>query len=364
MLEGSQAEHRRQRNAEETAEDAYRAKSRHVRKRLDRVRTRRKEGKSLPDNAIEGMVTTSAGPYWVVETAADPPLYLCTVSGTIDTPEADTIVTVGDNVWIVPQQEVTEYGHPVGVIVKREERQTLLSRRAAGRAHREHVVVANVDQLAIVVSARQPTYNKRLIDRYLIAADKGDLEPIIIVNKVDLVAADERAEMIEDFAAYWDDLGLSVAFVSASTGDHVEELKPLLIGRSTLLSGPSGVGKSSLINALATTRLRVGEISAMYQKGRHTTTAALVIPLPEGGQLVDSPGLREFSVWELDLEELPYYFAEFTAFAEHCRYQPCSHRHEPGCAVIAAVEEGKIDPERYLSYVILADELVHGDQRR
>ena len=338
-------------------EASFRAKSRQVRRRSDKVRTRLKVGKALPENALQGVVVTSAGPYWVVTPAGGAEAVICTVSGTVDSPETDTIVTVGDVVWIVPQEEMTEFGDPVGVIVKREERRTLLSRRAAGRARREQVVVANVDQLAIVVAAREPVYNKRLIDRYLIAADKGDLEPIIVVNKIDLVPATERAELIEDLAAYWDDLDLPVVFVSASTGEGLDALRKILHGCSTLLSGPSGVGKSSVINTLTDARLRVGAISSMYQKGRHTTTAAMVIALPDGGQLVDTPGLREFAVWELDAQELPYYFSEFTPYAEHCRYQPCSHHHEPGCAVIQAVEEGKIDPERYLSYLLLLDEV-------
>lgn len=346
-------------------EASYRAKSRQVRRRSDKVRTRLKAGKALSDKALQGVVVTSAGPYWVVAPHSGSQPVICTVSGTVDSPETDTIVTVGDVVWFVPQDEVTEFGDPLGVIVKREERRTLLSRRAAGRARREQVVVANVDQLAIVVAAREPAYNKRLIDRYLIAADKGDLQPIIIVNKIDLVPSAERAELIEDLAAYWDDLDLPVALVSASTGEGIDALRDILHGWSTLLSGPSGVGKSSVINTLTDARLRVGAISTMYQKGRHTTTAAMVIPLADGGQLVDTPGLREFAVWELDATELPYYFEEFTPFATECRYQPCSHHHEPGCAVIAAVEEGKIDPERYLSYLVLLEEVQqqHDDRR-
>ena len=146
-------------------EASFRAKSRQVRRRSDKVRTRLKAGKALPENALQGVVVTSAGPYWVVTPAGGAEAVICTVSGTVDSPETDTIVTVGDVVWIVPQEEVTEFGDPVGVIVKREERRTLLSRRAAGRARREQVVVANVDQLAIVVAAREPVYNKRLIDR-------------------------------------------------------------------------------------------------------------------------------------------------------------------------------------------------------
>jgi len=350
-------------------DDVYRARSRDLRKRQERVKTRLKEGKSLPDNALPGVVMTSVGPFWLVSQQEGTlgslqNLYVCTVSGTVDSPETDTIITVGDRVWIVPDDDDTEFGHPAAHIVKREERETLLSRKAAGRQQREQVVVANVEQLGIVLSARQPQYNKRLIDRYLIAADKGDLSPLIIINKLDLVPDSERADLVEDLAAYWDDLDLPVVFVSAETGENIADLHGLVRDRSTLLSGPSGVGKSSLINTLTDARLRVGEISEMYQKGKHTTTAATVIPLREGGQLVDTPGLREFAVWELDPDELPYYFEEFAPYMEECRFQPCTHDHEPGCAVKEALEQGRIDPERYLSYLVLLEELHGKDPRK
>jgi len=345
-----------------SADDSYRAKTRHRAKRLEKVRTRVKLGKALSEKAIPGTVMTSIGPSWLVN--ANDELFLCTVSGTVDSPHPFTIVTVGDVVWFEPDRESTLYGQPTGTIVKVAERVTLLSRRAAGRARKEQVLVANVDQLAIVVAAAQPAYHKRLIDRYLIAADKGDLRPLIIVNKVDLIPEEYRPDLVEDFAAYWDDLHIPVLFLSAETGEGFDEFKEVVDGASTLMAGPSGVGKSSIINTLSDARLRVGEISEMYSKGRHTTTAALVIPLPEGGSIVDSPGIREFGMWDLDKDELPYYFDEFAPFQNECRFAPCSHTHEPGCAVKQAVEEGKIDPERYESYVILLEGIDADDPRR
>lgn len=242
------------------------------------------------------------------------------------------------------------------MIVKIAPRQTLLSRKAAGRVRREQVVVANVDQLAVVVAAVQPIYHKRLIDRYLIAADKGDLAPMIVVNKVDLVADDDLDDLDADFAGY-EAIGIPVHFVSASAGEGMAEFRAALVGRATLLSGPSGVGKSSIINVLAETHLAVGEISALYAKGRHTTTGARYLPLDTRSALVDSPGIREFAIWELDVDELPYYFPEFEVAARECRFQPCSHTHEPGCAVKRGVEDGEIDEERYISYCNLLFDL-------
>lgn len=346
-----------------SADDSYRAKTRHRAKRLERVRTRVKHGKALTEKAIQGTVVTSIGPSWLVSTNNE--LFLCTVSGIVDSPHTTTtIVTVGDMVWFEPDRESTLLGQPTGMIVKVEERITLLSRRAAGRAKKEQVLVANVDQLAVVVAAAQPAYHKRLIDRYLIAADKGDLRPLIVVNKVDLIPEEYRDDLREDFAAYWDDLEIPVFFLSAQSGEGIAELRASVIGASTLMAGPSGVGKSSIINRLSDARLRVGEISLMYNKGRHTTTAAVVVPLAEGGSIVDSPGIREFGMWDLDKEELPYYFEEFAPFQNECRFLPCSHTHEPGCAVKNAVEEGKVDPERYESYLILLDEIDAEDSRR
>ncbi len=222
---------------------------------------------------------------------------------------------------------------------------------------REQVLVANVDQLAIVIAAAQPDYHRRLIDRYLIAADKGDLSPLIIVNKLDLVGGELLQVILEDLAVYSDALNLNLFFVSSKTGSGLELLKPHLVGKSTLFAGQSGVGKSSLINSLTSNSLKVGEVSQAYHKGRHTTTAAMVIPLAEGGSVVDSPGIREFALWELDQDELPYYFEEFGPFAELCRFKPCTHTHEPGCAVKEAVERGNIEEGRYISYVMLREEI-------
>ena len=334
-------------------DEEYQGRTRDRAKKRERTRSRVKTGKSLPDNALQAVVIQSVGPAWIVQVAGGEPLapsyVVATVSGTVDREEADTIVTVGDLVWVAGD-----------TIIKVEPRTTVLSRKAAGRQQKEQVLVANVDQLAIVMSAREPTYNKRLIDRYLIAADKGDLSPLIIINKMDLLAEDEAAEVRDDFYTYWHDLKTPVFFVTVSPSGLVGDTSSLLAAlhdKRTLLAGPSGVGKSSIINTLSNAGQEVGEISTMFLKGKHTTTSARLIPLEGGGELVDSPGIREFAIWELDLDELPYYFEEFEPFMHTCKYTPCTHTHEPDCAVKDALEEGKIDPERYLSYLMLREQL-------
>ena len=345
----------------ERGEDQWK-KSRTERKRQDRVRTRRKTDKSLPDNALPGDVVSTLGPSWLVKTTAG--YVVCGISGTVDSPHEQTILTVGDRVWITVLEEQSEHGYPTGSVVKVDERDTVLSRQAAGRVKREQVMVSNVQQLAIVMSAVHPTYNKRLIDRYLIAADKGDLTPMIFLNKMDLVPDEDRFELKEDLSAYWDDLGMPVVYASAETDEGLDKIRELISGTSTLLAGPSGVGKSSIINRLTDAKQRVGEISEMYDKGKHTTTGSTWFPLEEGGSIVDSPGIREFGIWELDKEELPYYFGEFVALMHDCKFSPCSHTHEPDCAVKDALEEGRIDPDRYLSYLTLLEDLDTPDTRR
>ncbi len=300
-------------------------------------------------------MVTALGPHWVV--AVTPDLYICSVSGVVATPHTGTIVAVGDNVWIEPKTTRTDQGDLAAVIVRVEERATVLSRKAAGKTKKEQVLVANVQQLGIVMSAVLPNYNKRLIDRYLIAADKGNLRPFIVINKIDLIDAEYHPDFEDDLRVYSHQLAIPLVFASARTGKGFGTLQNLLTGTSTLLAGPSGVGKSSLINQLTDARQRVGAISEKYEKGKHTTTNAIVIPLAGGGVVVDSPGIREFGIFELSETELPFYFEEFTGPSEHCRYKPCSHTHEPHCAVKHAVESGIIDAERYASYCALREEI-------
>jgi len=339
---------------EEEHEQAFASdtRSRRSAKPISKTRTIIKVGQPLDPAAVRATVLTAVGPSWICRRDDDATYVVASVGGTVDCPHTSTIVTVGDHVWILPDEHATSQGDAAGTIVKVEARQTLLSRKVPGKARREQVLVSNVEQLGIVVAAAQPAYHKRLIDRYLIAADKGDLRPFIVVNKMDLNPEEYVQDVVDDFAAYAQ-IGIPVVFMSASTDQGMDTLRHELGRASTLLSGPSGVGKSSVINLLTNVRQDVGAISEKYDKGRHTTTAAQVFPMPVGGSIVDSPGIREFAIWELTADELPFYFEEFTPFAEHCRFKPCSHTHEPGCAVKEGVDAGTIDEERYLSYIVL-----------
>jgi ribosome biogenesis GTPase len=260
-------------------------------------------------------------------------------------------LAVGDEVII----ELAERGD-AWAIEEILPRRSSLARRAPGTEYRERVVVANVDQVLVVFAAAQPEPHPRMLDRFLVIAAANDIPARVAINKIDLASeADARAR----FAAY-ERAGYPLHFTSVLTRAGLEELAAALHGRSTAISGPSGVGKSSLLNAIYPGfDLRVGEISRSVNKGRHTTVGASMHPLPdpEGGFVVDTPGLREVGIWALDPRELDECFIEFRPYIEQCRFADCLHRAEPECAVRAAVSANAVSGERYDSYLRLLEEL-------
>jgi ribosome biogenesis GTPase len=201
------------------------------------------------------------------------------------------------------------------------------------------------------MAAETPKYNKRLIDRYLIAARCGDLEPIIVINKLELA----NQELLEDdLYTYTEELNLDLYLISLKENLNTDELKNKLKDRRSILTGPSGSGKSTFINYILDDQIQeVGEVSQKTAKGLHTTSFVRMFELPFGGEIIDSPGIREFALWDINKEELPTYFDDFVEYHHDCKFLPCTHTHEPKCAVIEALEEGKIDPDRYESYLSL-----------
>jgi ribosome biogenesis GTPase len=231
------------------------------------------------------------------------------------------------------------------MIERVEPRRGVLTRASR---RREHVLVANVDQLAIVISLVQPDLKPHLIDRYLAAAQKGGLAPVLLLNKADLADPAELQPLIGFYAQ----LGVPAILTSAATGLGVGRLRELLRGRATVFSGQSGVGKSSLLNAVQPgLALKVKSVSEVNEKGRHTTTYSQLIRLDAGGWVVDTPGVRQLALWDTIPEEVEGYFPEFRPFVPLCAFPDCTHTHETGCAVKAAVVRRQLSERRYHSYM-------------
>ncbi|MFO7958258.1 MAG: ribosome small subunit-dependent GTPase A [Candidatus Brocadiia bacterium] len=275
------------------------------------------------------------------EVDADGRTYECKARGRLvesDTGETKP-VAVGDRVVFTP----TEEGE--GIIEEVLPRRTKLSRRLPRDPRIEHVIAANVDQLLIVVSVRKPPLNPRIIDRYIIAGEAGALEPVICINKIDL-ARDESEYL--PVAETYRELDYPVLLTSAKTGEGVDELREMLKDKSTVLAGHSGVGKSTLLNTMQPgLKLRTAPVDT---RGRHTTTTASLLTLDVGGYVVDTPGIREFTLWEIEPEEVAQFFPQIWELSAECKMPDCAHTHEPDCAVKQALERGELPRERYESY--------------
>ena len=254
-------------------------------------------------------------------------------------------VAAGDGVWFratAPDE---------GVVVSVAPRRSELARHYRNRMH---TVVANMDQIVVVASVKHPPLKTTLIDRYLVAADLGDVAAIVCLNKVDLMT-DGRAQ---DVAAMYRHIGYPAVLTSAVTGQGIDTVRDLLRDRRSVLAGHSGVGKSSLLNRVQPgLDLRVRSVSQATLKGKHTTALTRLIPLEMGGYVADTPGVRQFALWKVDRKEVTDYFVEFASVAGRCPFPNCLHVNEQQCAVKRAVQEGRIHPERYRSYV----RLVEGD---
>lgn len=305
-------------------------------------------------NVTAGRILSSEGAYFIVRTEAGEEYKVRTVKSTISGNPLSTLAAVGDNVSI-------EVGAEVEAVIREVlPRKTKLSRKAHKRkAAFEQVIAANVDLLLITTSAGEPPFFSHIVDRYIIAGLDGGLGVNIVVNKIDLIRNDRRAAEIEEKLRYYDALGYRVFRTSTRNREGIEELRASLPGITAVLAGRSGVGKSSLINALAGEELlRTRELTKKVRRGAHTTTGAILLPIPgaDDAYLVDTPGVREFFNYDLDPENLKFRYKEFLEIQQHCKMTNCMHIHEPGCAVIEAVEQGSIPAWRYSSYEVLYHE--------
>ncbi len=255
-------------------------------------------------------------------------------------------VAVGDRVTISDNRWITAI----------EDRRNYIVRKSINLSKQSHILAANVDQAFLMVTVSKPATSTTFIDRFLASAEAYRVPVVLIFNKSDLLSDDEsRYQQL--MIQLYQTVGYECRAISAASGEGVEPLRPLLDGRITLLSGNSGVGKSTLINSLAPhANLRTAAISDAHQTGMHTTTFSEMIPLGEGSWIIDTPGIKGFGTFDMEREELTSYFKEIFEFSKQCRFSDCTHTHEPGCAVLKAVEDHYIAQSRYQSYLSMLDD--------
>lgn len=257
------------------------------------------------------------------------------------------------NPVVVGDEAVCEADGGDCVIVDIVPRRNYVIRRASNLSKESHIIAANVDQALLMVTLRSPETPKEFADRFLVTCEAYKVPAAILLSKIDL----QDAEAVAEFCAVYEGAGYRVLEVSAKEGRGVEEVRKLLAGRTTLVSGNSGVGKSTLIQTIdPSLDIRTGEISDSHHKGRHTTTFSTMYPLAEGGTVIDTPGIKGFGLLDIDDAELWHYFPEMMRVAPGCRFYNCTHTHEPGCAVVEAVKAGEIAWSRYESYLKILDD--------
>ena len=274
-------------------------------------------------------------------------VYQCATRRLLKTISTDQrhVVAAGDRVLF---RSVEQTDDNEGIIERVEPRHGSLCRTSRGR---RQIIVTNVDQVLIISSAAEPRLKPNLIDRLLVSAEKAHIHPVICINKIDLI----DPAGLQPLVGVYSQMGYQVLLVSAETGFGVNRFKRLLAGRESVLTGQSGVGKSSLLNTVdEELQLRVDHVSTDTQKGRHTTTTAQLLPLSFGGYVVDTPGIRQFQLWDVIPEEVAGFYRDLRPYVSLCRFPDCTHTHEADCAVKDAVADGRLDDRRYESYCHLA----------
>lgn len=288
---------------------------------------------------LAGTVLRSGGLHSTVR-ADDGEIYQCATRRILKTLATDQrhVVAAGDRVLFKPER------NNEGIIERVEPRHGVLCRTSRGR---QHVLVANVDQLLIISSAAEPTIKPHLIDRFLVTAEKWDIAPVICINKIDLINPAD----LQPLAGVYTRMGYRVVLLSVQDNIGVDVIRDIVRERQSVVMGQSGVGKSSLLNAIEPElQLRVNAVSNETQKGKHTTTAAQLVPLDMGGYIVDTPGIRQFQLWDVIPEEVVGFFRDLRPYVSLCQFPDCTHTHEASCAVKNAVADGGLDARRYESY--------------
>lgn len=301
---------------------------------------------------MQGLVIKNTGSWYIVKTD-DGAEINCKIKGNFRLKGIRTTnpIAVGDIVTILPNSDGTAF------ITSITERKNYIIRRSSNLSKEAHIIAANVDQALLIVTLAHPITSTTFVDRFLATAEAYRIPAVIVVNKIDLLENDEDKEYLDAWCYLYRSIGYNVIEISAETGIGLADLEDLLHNKTTLLSGNSGVGKSTIINKiLPNLNLRTAEISTTHDTGMHTTTFSEMFPLPQGGYLIDTPGVKGFGTIDFDRNEVAHFFPEIFEISQDCRFGNCTHTHEPGCAVLQAVNDAQISQSRYNSYLSILDD--------
>ncbi|MDF2550409.1 MAG: rsgA [Chlamydiales bacterium] len=355
---------KKHRKEERSEKKRITSKDRSKYKKTDQDKLEKAPLGKTPEHYLRGLVISINSKGVIVELMDRSRIYACSLRGSLKKEKTlnKNLVIVGDYVLFEPLGEE-------GVIFHIEERKSRLCRADNLSRKKQQLIAANIDLLVITASIVSPPLKPSLIDRYVIAAMRGNLTPLIVINKIDYLqssdpAIEKEKALLEECLSIYRNLNIEILLLSVTTGEGMAELKEALKGKTAVFSGQSGVGKTSLMNLLTGMNLATKPTVQHTGKGAHTTTNASLIHLEGGGWCVDTPGIKSFGIWDLNREEVEAYFDDIFEEGRNCKYPSCSHIDEKGCQVIAAVEEGRLSPLRLLSYYTLLENVSDSHQKR
>lgn len=300
---------------------------------------------------MKGLVVKNTGSWYIVK-MDDGTVENCKIKGNFRLKGIRTTnpVAVGDRVDVAVKDGAS-------YIVSIDARRNYIIRKASNLSKESQILAANIDQALLIVTLKEPVTNTTFIDRFLATAEAYNVPVVIVINKIDLLVDEDEVEYLEAVKNLYEVIGYKVITMNALVGKGLNELKETLQGKTTLVSGNSGVGKSSIINlVLPGVNLKTGSVSESHHTGMHTTTFSEMFELPEGGCVIDTPGVKGFGTIDFEKSEVAHYFKEIFAISADCRYNDCTHTHEPGCAVLEAVENHYISQSRYQSYLSILED--------